>query len=379
MNIDVSKQARNSWTGSIDRLGALLDVFWRHGQYRLWLFSAVVGPLVYIITRASMLLDHVFYPKLNRTEVRKPVFIVGHPRSGTTFFQKRLYESGKVSMFTTWDIAMPSISLRTFLEPVISLFRVLKMGVLLSASGGHEIRIDGVEEDEGMFLHYLDTEVITHYCPWLLTDPRYRSRGLKMGWNDEANDKRTLLFFRQTLRRQILHTGNTQVVAKLNASVFRIKTILEVFPDARIIYMVRPPADTIKSFFNFTYNLVGESLGPKELPRFFARKYEWSKRLYSYFEEVRDEIPEDRLAIVKFNDLTEDLPATMQKAWDFIGIDPGPAYRQAIQDRSQRSHEKRHTNSAVEGFGVSPQRIKADLSFVYEKYFSSGINEAAAG
>ena len=356
------------WSGTFGRLGTMLHLFWKNGKYDLWLFWIITGPVYIIFTRFFMRMDSIFYPQLKDVEIKNPVFIMGHPRSGTTFFQKRVHESGKVSMFTTWEIALPSILQRKLFGPIVQLFKMFEMRVLRPARKGHEVRIDGVEEDEGIFLHRLDSEMVTVFCPWLLIDEEYRDLGMRLGWNDKSQNRNSLIFYRETLRRQIFHSGKKQVVAKFNPSILRLENILKVFPDARIVYIVRSPKDTLRSFFTFTYKLVHDYLSKDELETFFERKYQWSVQLYQYFEEVKKQIPRERLMVVRFSDLTDNLPATMQDFFEFIHISPGVEYWNAIYELANDSHDKKHKNDSVESFGMSAERIENDLQFVYDRY-----------
>ena len=43
---------------------------------------------------AGMALDPLFFPKLRRTKVEKPIVLVGQPRSGTTFLQRFMCDQG---------------------------------------------------------------------------------------------------------------------------------------------------------------------------------------------------------------------------------------------------------------------------------------------
>ncbi len=368
--MNTMQKPKKMWTGTFSRLGTMLHLFWKNRKYDLWLFWATLGPLYIFFTRFFMRMDDVVYPQLKKVQIQNPVFIMGHPRSGTTFFQKRVHDSGKVSMFTTWEIALPSILQRKIFGPIIQLFKLFELRVLRPARKGHEVRIDGVEEDEGIFLHRLDSEMVTVFCPWLLIDEEYRDLGMRLGWNDKNQNRSSLLFYKETLRRQIFHSGKKQVVAKFNPSILRLENILKVFPDARIVYIVRSPKDTLRSFFSFTHKLIDDNLSDEEQQAFFERKYQWSVQLYKYFEEVKEQIPPERLMVVRFTDLTNHLLNTMDDFFTFIQLAPGDNYWESIRQQANSSHKKKHRNETVESFGISEERIEKDLRFVYDRYLT---------
>ena len=54
------------------------------------------------------------HPEFEKAKVKEPVFIMGVNRSGTTFFHKLLASSNQFSTSKTWDLIIPSLSLRKF-------------------------------------------------------------------------------------------------------------------------------------------------------------------------------------------------------------------------------------------------------------------------
>jgi len=353
---------------TFQRLHIILHLFWRHqryGHFLLWLAGA---PLVYVFTRIAMRLDPIFFPALQHITVDRPVFIFGHPRSGTTFFQKRIAESGKVSVFRTWEIALPSLVQRRLLAPLVRLINRIGMRQLQSPQKGHVIYLNGVEEDEGLFLHRLDTEIMTILCPWLLTDEAYARAGLRLGWDDVNQQRRSVRFFKRCLKRQILHTGKSRVVAKFNPSLFRLKHLIQAFPDARLVYIVRTPRKSIPSFLSFHRRFVKSKLSRDEAQKYYRRKYLWSKRLYQYFEAVKKEIPPGQLLVLSFKSIKQDLKAALKRFYTFADLEPGTNYWQHIERLMSRSYQKKHRNLPTHEFGINGETIRDDLDFVWNQY-----------
>lgn len=357
--------------GALHRLAILLHVFWKHGQYGSWFFWFLFGAPFHLFTRFCLWLDTVIFPELRQIEVERPVFIMGHPRSGTTFFQKQIYQSGEVASFSTWEIAFPSLIQRRLLMPLIKLLKKLGVDILQDKEQGHEIRLGGIEEDEALFLHYLDSEIITIFCPWLLIDGEYSDFGFQLGWVDRNGSKGSLKFYRECLKRHIYHTRERQIVAKCNPSIFRLDRLLEVFPDARIVYVVRSPHKSIRSFLAFTERFVGKVLTEEEEMRFFRQKYKWSVRLYKYFEEVKTTIPPDQLLIVPFQEIASEVQVGLHRFFEFTEISPPERYWNRYQnDEENGNHTKKHRNPPLEEFGVSVDEVWENLGFVWTHYLN---------
>jgi hypothetical protein len=335
----------------------------RIGQFVLW---AVFGPPMFLFTKVCMWLDTLLYPQLRDTEVDRPVFILGHPRSGSTFLQHRVHESSEVAMFRTWELWFPSLVQRRIVRPFLAVLRRLDMELLQGAEYGHEIHLDGIEEDEGLFLHQLDSEIVTFICPRLVTDNRFAGIGLRFGRLTARQTRRSLAFYRACLKRQLVWRGKKKVVVKCNPSVFRLPQILKVFPDARVVYLYRDPVDGIRSFLALNSRHVSEVLSPAEQKRFFRGKYRWSVDLYRRFERVRPLLPDDRLLVLRFEEVTKDVDGTLDRFFRFAEIERSPSSRASGRGRSK----KRHANPSLPSFGVRPAEVERDLGWLRSGYRS---------
>ncbi|HET9062699.1 MAG TPA: sulfotransferase, partial [Candidatus Binatia bacterium] len=74
------------------------------------LLLAILIPVFAAVNALCMLLDVVLFPRFLWVEPRRPVFIVGHARSGTTLLHRLMSgDSERFSVFLTWELFFPSI------------------------------------------------------------------------------------------------------------------------------------------------------------------------------------------------------------------------------------------------------------------------------
>ena len=362
--------------GPVARLRMLVRAFWKHGKYASALFWFVVGPQMMAMTRLMLALDYVFYPQLRTLEIDRPVLILGHPRSGTTFFQRQVYGSHTAGMFRTWEILFPSLLQRRILAPFVWALNRMDMGVVQSSEYGHEIRIDGLEEDEGVFLHRLDTEILTLGCPWLLADPEFSETGFRLGWLSHWERLASVRLYREILKRQVISTGHRRLVLKCNVSVFRLRELIEVFPDIRIVYVVRAPDSTLRSYLAFSHRFAAPLLTDAELRAYTARKYEWSQALYRTFERLRGEIPGDQLLIITFTEISQRLSGALDRFFSFADLAPSDRFWREFHEHRSGGHRKRHVNKPLEAFGITSADVRRELAFVWKRYLESESNAA---
>ena len=92
---------------------------------RRWLITAFFLLLLttfWIVVAIGRALDHVFFPGFRRQEIRRPVFIIAPPRSGTTFLQKLLARNREVfAPVLMYQTIFPSITIQKIILGVASL------------------------------------------------------------------------------------------------------------------------------------------------------------------------------------------------------------------------------------------------------------------
>jgi hypothetical protein len=129
---------------------------------------AIVFPLLYFILRAFVWfcrkLDHLFYPDFKKQPLKAPIYIIGNPRSGTTFSHRLMaLDKGYVS-YKLWQTIFPCILLHKFFGLAAKADAALGKGVngLLEAAGRkgfegwstiHKTGPTAVESDEMLFVY----------------------------------------------------------------------------------------------------------------------------------------------------------------------------------------------------------------------------------
>lgn len=77
---------------------------------RKLLAAFLVGvPVMAAVHAVCFALDPVLFPSLRRTEVREPVFCVGHARSGTTYLHRLMARDDQFSVVMMYEMFFPSL------------------------------------------------------------------------------------------------------------------------------------------------------------------------------------------------------------------------------------------------------------------------------
>lgn len=333
-------------------------------------------PLALIFTNITLFLDRIFFPQYRKILIKSPVFIIGHPRSGTTFLHHLLTQTEEFATFEAWHILFPSITARVLFKPLVNYLVQKNRSSIVPDDIGHGVSLNRVEEEELLFLHKGDTQFVFLTTPLAFDDQDHTD----IRFHDQQPASRrhdSVKFFEGCLQRHIHYTGKEQVIAQIHFSTHRIKTLLEVFPDAKFIYLVRSPYETIPSHLSLDRNFLHYYWGSKNIPTekikgYEDRRYRYNVELYRYFYNLQknQEISEDNAMVLQYDLLISELDKVFEKIVAFTGISPSEQLRQAIEQQTQiqKNYKRKHQVRDLKEFNLTRDKLIQDLSFVFEEY-----------
>jgi len=328
----------------------------------------------------NLLLDEIFFRDYRDKRIRQPVFIVGNPRSGTTFLHRLLArDEATFSTMRTWEILLaPSIMMRKIVRAISSLDRRLGSPVhrvlgMLEESWQednvvHRIALRAPEEDEYLLVHIFSTLKIWLYAAMLDEAAPYTYFDSQM---PEDEKTRIMTFYKRCLQRHIYanRSDNKHYLAKDPHFTPMIDTLYEYFPDVKIIYLARNPLDMIPSYISLKekeWRLLGNPV-----QAYSSREYilDMAQHWYRYPLERLERAPQDSYIVVNFNDLVGNARRTVYEIYDRFGIHVRPAFDQILQraTTSARNHESEH-EYALEEMGLSRRQVVAEFEDVFERF-----------
>ena len=328
-----------------------------------------------MVKTVTLFFDRIFFRKFRSIEVKQPVFIIGHPRSGTTFMHKLFTQTHEMAAYYSWHLLFPAISARIFVRPIVNFFLRRQMTTIFPESTGHHTAIDKVEEEELLFIHNLDTQFAIILSPMGFlenTFDEYRLHDLM----PDSQRLRSARFLKSLFQRHIYYTGKKQIFAQTHFSTHRIKTLMEVFPDARFIYMHRMPEHTLPSYFTLIHNMLDQLWGTAkfksdQIKKFYEYRYKACIDLYRYFYDLwmNNEIDKSRVLVISYDQLTENLMSVFESVVKFTEIEPTDTLRAAIkqQAEAQKKYQRAHEVRPLEDFGIDSHRLREDFAFLYNK------------
>jgi hypothetical protein len=323
-------------------------------------------------------LDHLLCPRFRRLPLERPIFILGNPRSGTTFMHRFLLGSGELAAFELWEMLLPAITARRIFGGLVERLAPLSPA-RYHGSEAHETGLRDVETDDAMaFFHFVNGGFLWSY--FLAWEDRWGS-ALSRSCLDLSSDPREMTrYFRYMeacWRRNLASKDRQRVLVKSSLLTGQAPELLRRYPDAKLLYLVRDPVETIPSGMALLTGVLERSYDmfrsttPEARALYLENLYQAACHLYRSFHDLCQSgaLPEDRYLVVPYPAMMRDLEGTIRRVVDFAELEPGQEFWDGVrtQAEKQRSWKSRHTYS-LEKFNLTAERIRADLAFVREAY-----------
>jgi len=339
----------------------------------------VAVPIVSTFHAICFALDWLFFPDLRKVEMREPIFMVGHARSGTTLTHRLLSkDAGRFSSFLLYELYFPSLIQKKAIR-ALAKFDEEKMRGLLAGQvrAWEEWRYGRMRHMHSMGLTQPEEDDIALY--WSMASGFWITKMPYMGdldfyyMNDWSPKKRRRYneFYRECVRRQLYLNGPEKIHLSKNPMYSgRVASIVEAFPDAKIIVNVRNPNETIPSLLKLmraSWKEAGwEEARQVECLRILANQ---SWHTYQHPIDVLDSHPETRGAIVDYRDLTSDPASTIERVYRDLDLPMSDEYREILAGESKRekAHKTSHTYS-LEEFGLEADAIRRELAGLFERF-----------
>jgi hypothetical protein len=318
------------------------------------------------------------HPEILARPLPRPVIVVGPMRSGTTRLHRLLAADHRFSHLRSFETISP-VPRPEFEhgmpDPRVTLARRIMAVARIANPRTLTIHPTGpLEAEEELGLLVNSFWGMKHEAQWWV--PGY-------GRWCEGHDARGA--YRQ-MARLLQLVGWSQQESSLRPWLLKtpqhmldLPALLEVFPDARLIFTHRDPLSVVGSAASLAWNQTVIYTDHADPGRVGA---EWLRKTRLQIERMRaarDRIPGDRMIDVHYEEMEADWRGAMERVYGFLGLDIEPVL--PAMERYQRRARglKRHPHRySLEQFGLTPRRVLEELGDYVETYAIPPDPERAA-
>ncbi len=327
--------------------------------------------------------------RIERTEIKDdPIFVIGHWRSGTTLLHELLVLDPRHTFPDTYACFSPNHFLVSgwWTRPLLKFLLPAHRPMDNMLAGW-----DHPQEDEfamcnmGVPSPYLTTVFPNH-------PPQYQEyldmRGVSAA--DAARWKRALLWFLKcvTLRNP------KRIVLKSPPHTSRIRTLLEIFPKAKFVHIVRDPYVIFPSTVNLWKRLYrDEGLQVPKYDGLDEHVFKTLTRMYEAFERDRHLIAAGQFCEIRYEELIASPIAQMRRVYEELQLGDFETVRPVIEkyfagqkdyktNRYQMTPElhaeiTRRWSAFIEQYGYAKEEVGSGQSAVGSGQSAVGSGQSA--
>jgi hypothetical protein len=317
------------------------------------------------------------HPAVLERRVERPIFVLGFPRTGTTVLQNLLAAHPDRRGLPFWQLTVP-VPMAASLDEDTRLRRRTAAWMLFLAYRA---------APEMAEVHYVDTDTLEECWPLFANSFAVMNWELQSGleaWGDwvqgHADMVQAYREYRTYLQVALDRQPTGQLVLKCPEHLWFLDSLLEVFPDACVIWTHRDPYETLGSYcslMSLQWRTLYGAIDRPALGAFMER------RLLVGIDRalaVRDRRGSGSFFDARFVDTVRDPIAVVEQASAHFGLENTPAHRDAMAAylRNKRADERGRHRYDPADYGLDADRVRARYAH-YVSRFGLAPSPAAEG
>lgn len=354
---------------AIQGLEQLLASIQAESELSLFGRLALRWDLIRLLRNAQLVEDaHAANPTLAAAPIRAPLFILGLPRSGTSFLHDLLAQDPGTQVPRNWQMIYPAPRPADFSPKADK--RVQKVEKQLDLYDGlargfrelHPIYADGPQEC---------SEITAHMFQSLRFDSTHRVPSY-FHWLEAYGHYDAFLFHKKFL--QFLQNGRAERwVLKCPDHTFTLDAILQVYPDARFVILHRDPIAVLGSVAHLTQVMrmpFLRNIDAGEIGAQVSSRWIQGANLLLQFDQ-RQDVSAARKFHLQYEEFITAPLASIQRIYSYFNEEITQTAMQGITSRIQarpRGGYGRHAPYRLETFKLSAAALQTGFMSYVQHY-----------
>jgi len=307
-----------------------------------WTLLLVYYLKLILVMPCTYLQRLLYAKKIAQTTIAKdPVFIIGHYRSGTTYLHKLMAANERFGFISYFDIICPNTSLLFGKWLQHTLQAMMNCLQIKTAFFNNVIpRLNEPAEEERFLINkasaYTDYwRFVFPLCweEWKSCAQLCKNEDYFKQWRKEYTNVLKLATYK--------HKGK-QLVLKSPPNTERIQYLLQLFPNAKFIYISRNPYHLFYSMCNLWHKAICkfclQSITNGQIENIIFNHY---AQLAEQYEKDKQLIPTGNLVEVRYEDLQSDAVQVLKHIYKALHLNGFEALRQKLLIQLQKEKQYR--------------------------------------
>jgi len=334
---------------------------------------------IQLSNRFFLFLDDYFFNNYNQVEIKKPLFIVGIPRSGTTYIHNVISKNSKTfTTFSLWELIFaPSICQKKMFhffisidsligKPVARILNWIEKKAFSDINSMHKTTLNSPEEDFFLFTSLGACFLLIIPFPFKeIWDLGYFNTKI-----NASNKSDILTFYKNMIKRHLYFYGEEKTYLSKNASFSPwVEDLINFFPNSKFISCLRTPEETIPS----QLSVLAEGW------KIFNNKFDdefFKDPIINIFENYYKELirlskikNEEQFIVLKIQDLKLDFKRKIINIFNRFEYEISEEFEIILdnEDSNNKNYKSKH-NYNLNNFNINIIELKNRFEFVYKNF-----------
>lgn len=302
----------------------------------------------------GLALDEIFCRGYRKVRVERPLFVVGVPRSGTTFLHGVLAEDEQSTTFSTWEcfFALSVTWRRLWLfvgrldaslgRPLGRLLDILTRRLADGFEDTHPVRLDQPEEDFFCLLPPMTCFVLVVLFPD--SPDLWRVARLDTQGNERFRLRQLDYYHRAVQRHLYVHGRDRRFLSKNASFAGMVASLAETFPDARFIVCLREPERALSSQLSTLADSLRFVASDARPSRFNERFVDLFAFYLENLLDQADRLPDNRIALLNNGEIRAHLEQAVTQTLARLEVTPSVSFGERLRNSARESRQHRSSH-----------------------------------
>jgi hypothetical protein len=262
-----------------------------------------------------------------------PVFIIGFWRSGTTCLHQLLCSDPDAAYTTTFQVVFPNL----FITQEKWLKKFTSFGLPEKRPFDNVGWTMDTPQEEEFALANIQPHSLYNFFLFPADFDSILEKEFFTGDLPDREKEYWKQSYARMMGKTMVRKSGKRYISKNPCNLGRIGLVLEMFPDAKFIFIHRDPYHVVESFYQFYLSVIN-GVRVQDIAPGFSRKNIlelYCKSLRTYFS-VRETIPARNLVEIRMDDFVKDKIGTAEGIYETFGLGNFEKARPFLEKRAEQ-------------------------------------------